>query len=199
MDIDVILNMVSNPTRRRILESLTRGPSYPLQLSKEIGVSQQAIMKNLDLLERNGMVISHQVSSTIGPMRAVYEPTTEFTVVIDMRRSLFSADVTEETDDEEIPDPFTDTMEEMRSEISRIDREVEELERQRSALIRRRQSLISWAMSQLDDEGFTSLHKNLMYQMLNNPDVPEADIVRRMSQRKDIEQSLDDIAVAMRR
>ena len=43
----MILNMISNPTRRRILESLTKEPSYPLQLSKEIGVSQQAIMKNL--------------------------------------------------------------------------------------------------------------------------------------------------------
>lgn len=199
MDIDVILNMVSNPTRRRILESLTRGPSYPLQLSKEIGVSQQAIMKNLDLLERNGMVISHQVSSTIGPMRAVYEPTTEFTVVIDMRRSLFSADVTEETEEEETTDPIIDTIDELRSEISRLDKEVEELERQRSALIRRRQNMISWAMSQLNDEGYTPLHRELMYQMLNNPDVPEEDIVRMMSKRKGIEQSLNEIAVAMRR
>ena len=198
MDIDVILNMVSNPTRRRILESLTRGPSYPLQLSKEIGVSQQAIMKNLDLLERNGMVISHQVSSTIGPMRAVYEPTTEFTVVIDMRRSLFSADVTDESEEEEDVTPFTQTIEEMREEISRIDREVEELERQRSALIRRRQNLISWAMSQLD-EGYTSPHRDLMYQMLNNPDLAESEILRRMSHRKDMEQSLNEIAVVMRR
>ena len=147
MDIDTILNMVSNPTRRRILESLTRGPSYPLQLSREIGVSQQAIMKNLDLLERNGMVISHQVSSTIGPMRAVYEPTTEFTVVIDMRRSMFSADVTEETEGEDNIVPATETIEDLRSDIARIDEEIEELERQRSALIRRRQNLISWAMS----------------------------------------------------
>ena len=199
MDIDMILNMISNPPRRRILESLTKEPSYPLQLSKEIGVSQQAIMKNLDLLERNGMVIGHQVSSAMGPMKVVYEPTTEFTVVIDMRRSMFSADVTDESGSEEDVIPITETIDELRSEISRIDKEVEELERQRSALIRKRQNMISWAMSQLDDEGFTSLHKNLMYQMLNNPDVPEADIIRKMSQRTDIERSLHEIAVAMRR
>ncbi|MBR7123866.1 MAG: helix-turn-helix domain-containing protein [Candidatus Methanomethylophilaceae archaeon] len=199
MDIDMILNMISNPTRRRILESLTKEPSYPLQLSKEIGVSQQAIMKNLDLLERNGMVIGHQVSSAMGPMKVVYEPTTEFTVVIDMRRSMFSADVTDESGSEDDVIPITETIDELRSEISRIDKEVEELERQRSALIRKRQNMISWAMSQLDDEGFTSLHKNLMYQMLNNPDVPEADIIRKMSQRTDIERSLHEIAVAMRR
>ena len=195
----MILNMISNPTRRRILESLTKEPSYPLQLSKEIGVSQQAIMKNLDLLERNGMVIGHQVSSAMGPMTVVYEPTTEFTVVIDMRRSMFSADVTDESGSEEDVIPITETIDELRSEISRIDKEVEELERQRSALIRKRQNMISWAMSQLDDEGFTSLHKNLMYQMLNNPDVPESDIIRKMSQRTDIERSLHEIAVAMRR
>ena len=199
MDIDTILNMVSNPTRRRILESLTRGPSYPLQLSREIGVSQQAIMKNLDLLERNGMVISHQVSSTIGPMRAVYEPTTEFTVVIDMRRSMFSADVTEETEGGDNIVPATETIEDLRSDIARIDEEIEELERQRSALIRRRQNLISWAMSQLDGEGFTNIHRDLMYQMLNNPNVPEMDVIGMMSQRKDIEKSLHEIAVAMRR
>ena len=199
MDIDTILNMVSNPTRRRILESLTRGPSYPLQLSREIGVSQQAIMKNLDLLERNGMVISHQVSSTIGPMRAVYEPTTEFTVVIDMRRSMFSADVTEETEGEDNIVPATETIEDLRSDIASIDEEIEELERQRSALIRRRQNLISWAMSQLDGEGFTNIHRDLMYQMLNNPNVPEMDVIGMMSQRKDIEKSLHEIAVAMRR
>ena len=195
----MILNMISNPTRRRILESLTKEPSYPLQLSKEIGVSQQAIMKNLELLERNGMVIGHQVSSAMGPMKVVSEPTTEFTVVIDMRRSMFSADVTDESGSEDDVTPITETIDELRSEISRIDKEVEELERQRSALIRKRQNMISWAMSQLDDEGFTSLHKSLMYQMLNNPDVPEADIIRKMSQRTDIERSLHEIAVAMRR
>ena len=199
MDIDMILNMISNPTRRRILESLTKEPSYPLQLSKEIGVSQQAIMKNLELLERTGMVIGHQVSSAMGPMKVVYEPTTEFTVVIDMRRSMFSADVTDESGSEDDVAPITETIDELRSEISRIDKEVEELERQRSALIRKRQNMISWAMSQLDNEGFTSLHKSLMYQMLNNPDVPEADIIRKMSQRTDIERSLHEIAVAMRR
>ena len=37
-DIDILLSMVENPTRRRILESLVREPSYPLRLSKELGV-----------------------------------------------------------------------------------------------------------------------------------------------------------------
>ena len=58
-DLDDLLSMVENPTRRRILEALVAEPRYPLQLSKELGVSQQAVMKNLTLLERHGLVMSH--------------------------------------------------------------------------------------------------------------------------------------------
>ena len=70
-DIDVLLTMIENPTRRRILESLVKEPHYPLQLSKELGISQQAVMKNLNVLEKNGFVISYQESSSMGPMRTV--------------------------------------------------------------------------------------------------------------------------------
>lgn len=199
MDLDIVLNMISNPTRRRILESLTREPSYPLRLSREIGVSQQAIMKNLDLLERNGMVMSRQVCSTIGPMRAVYEPTTEFTVVVDMRRCMFSADVKEEKDNDNEKIVDAGTFDDIRSEMARLDKEIEELERRRSALIGRRQNLFSWAMSLLDGEDFTSLHRDLMYQMLKNPDLPEKEIVRMMTQKEDIEKKMEEIAKAMLR
>ena len=51
----------------------------------------------------------------------------------------------------------------------------------------------------MDGEGFTNIHRDLMYQMLNNPNVPEMDVIGMMSQRKDIEKSLHEIAVAMRR
>ena len=57
MDLDILLSMVENPTRRKILESLVKEPHYPLQLSKELGISQQAVMKNLNMLEKNGMVV----------------------------------------------------------------------------------------------------------------------------------------------
>ena len=50
-DIDRLLTIIENRTRRRILEMITEAPSYPLQISKELGVSQQAIMKNLALME----------------------------------------------------------------------------------------------------------------------------------------------------
>ncbi|MBO7410042.1 MAG: helix-turn-helix domain-containing protein, partial [Candidatus Methanomethylophilaceae archaeon] len=172
MDIDMILSMVSNPTRRRILEALVREPCYPLQLSKEIGVSQQAIMKNLDLLEKNGMVVSHQVTSSIGPMRAMYAPTSEFTLVIDMRNRMFVANIIEEEEggvQEETPK--TENLDSARQEISQIDREIEALERERSALVRKREQLIYSAMSKLGSD-MTYGHRDLMYQLLNRPSEP---------------------------
>ena len=164
-DLDILLSMVENPTRRKILESLVKEPHYPLQLSKELGISQQAVIKNLNILEKNGVVVSYQESSSIGPMRTVYEPNSEFTIVIDMRNGMFSARMVE-PDNEERPVIDTESIDNARSKVKEIDRQLEELERQRSKLIRDRESLISGAMSKMD--GYTQ--KSLMYEILNEPD-----------------------------
>ncbi len=191
--------MVNNPTRRRILETLVREPNYPLQLSKEIGVSQQAIMKNLDLLEKNGMVISRQVSSNMGPMRTMYSPTTEFTLVIDMRSCMFTANVLESGEEEkthEIPD--TNTLDEIRASISEMDREIEALERERLSIVNKRQQLMSAAMARLDQEQYSNAHRALMYNLLNRPEIPIEEIVGNMiPDVKEIEKKLKDIENAM--
>ena len=146
MDLDILLSMVENPTRRKILESLVKEPHYPLQLSKELGISQQAVMKNLNMLEKNGMVVSYQVSSSMGPMRTVYEPNSEFTLVIDMRNGMFSARMIEPSKEEEEVD-FNDvrmeSLKKTRQTISEIDTKIEELNKERSKLIREREKVIS--------------------------------------------------------
>lgn len=198
MDIDTILSMVSNPTRRRILEALVREPCYPLQLSKEIGVSQQAIMKNLDLLEKNGMVVSHQATSSIGPMRAMYAPTSEFTIVIDMRNRMFVTNMIEEEGgvQEEIPE--TETLESVREQLGEIDRQIESLEKERLALVRKRERLISASMSKLDS-GMTYAHRELMYQLLNRPRESAEDVVDDLViGPEDMKKKLAEIANAMR-
>ena len=128
MDLDILLSMVENPTRRKILESLVKEPHYPLQLSKELGISQQAVMKNLNMLEKNGMVVSYQVSSSMGPMRTVYEPNSEFTLVIDMRNGMFSARMIEPSKEEEevdFDDVKMESLKKTRQTISEIDTKIE--------------------------------------------------------------------------
>lgn len=175
-DIDMILSMVNNPTRRRILEALAREPGYPLQLSKEIGVSQQAIMKNLDLLEKNGMVISRQVTSTMGPMRTVYTPVSKFTLVIDMHSCRFAANIIEEkSNSDNTPINPGENIENVRKKLAEIDREVKELDRKRSELIEERQRIISSAMYEIENGGNPEM-RQLMYTLLSNPEIPSETI-----------------------
>ena len=54
VELDALLSVIENPARRRILEALVREPHYPLQLSKELGMTQQAVIKHLKVLERAG-------------------------------------------------------------------------------------------------------------------------------------------------
>ena len=172
MDLDVLLSMVENPTRRKILESLVKEPHYPLQLSKELGISQQAVMKNLNMLEKNGMVVSYQVSSSMGPMRTVYEPNSEFTLVIDMRNGMFSARMIEPSEDEKegFDDVKMESLKKTRQTISEIDQKIEELNKERSKLIREREQVMGSALSSLNGTGCGYAHRNLMYEILNEPE-----------------------------
>ncbi|MFA5451985.1 MAG: helix-turn-helix domain-containing protein [Candidatus Methanomethylophilaceae archaeon] len=173
-DIDVLLSMIENPNRRKILTALVKEPQYPLRLSKELGISQQAVMKNLNILEKNGMVVSYQESSLIGPMRTVYEPSSEFTIVIDMRNSMFSTRMIEleaetEQGSDEFPQEVVD-LKETRKRISNIDKRIEELDKERSKNIREKEKLITSVISELDDTRYGYDHRKILYEMMNEPD-----------------------------
>ncbi len=134
-DLDILLTLVENPTRRRILERIVDEPSYPLQLSKELGVSTQAVLKNLALLEQGGVVVRREVRSDIGPNRSVYSPNMEFTLVVDMRSHGFSAKLVgcEETAET--------SWEDMAGRLEEIDERIGELDRERSRLLTERSAI----------------------------------------------------------
>jgi ArsR family transcriptional regulator len=71
-NIDVLLDVLGNETRRRILQLLADEPRYFIQLSKDLGVSQQAVLKHLEILERYGFVISFQGDSAFAAPKRKY-------------------------------------------------------------------------------------------------------------------------------
>ena len=93
IEIDTLLSAIGNPTRRRILQKLVKETHYPLQLSKELSVSQQAIMKHLKVLEESDLVKSVFRDSESGPPRKCYMATKRFTLVIDLSPELFSEEL----------------------------------------------------------------------------------------------------------
>lgn len=67
-----MLRAIENPVRRKIIKRLSVEPSYPLELSKEIGEAQQLVASHLALLERAGIVGSNVEASPFGPNRRSY-------------------------------------------------------------------------------------------------------------------------------
>ena len=193
MDLDVLLSMIDNPTRRKILESLVKMPRYPLQLSKELGISQQAVMKNLSVLEKNGMVVSYRESSSIGPVRTVYEPNSEFTLIVDMRSGMFSARMVEPKGERK--DVDVDNLKEMRSKVIDIDNELEQLEKRHSELMREKESIIASVISKQD--GYAQ--KSLAYEILDAPKKTVEELSKDLNARTDVvKEMIDDIERRMK-
>lgn len=159
-ELDILLSLVENPTRRRILERIVREPSYPLQLSKELGVSTQAVMKNLTLMEHHGMVERTEVRSDMGPNRFLYAPRREFTLVVDMRQHAFTARVT-------VPEGEADAAKAGAARLKEIDERIDEIDNERSALLREREMMIG-SMTSATEEGNDEADGNSAEEMTIN-------------------------------
>ena len=65
-DDDIILDIIGNNTRRKILATLAREPMYFNQLAKEISIGQQAILRHMKTLEDIGLIESYAEKSNLG-------------------------------------------------------------------------------------------------------------------------------------
>jgi predicted transcriptional regulator len=90
-DLDTVLGTIENPIRRRIIAKLSREPNYQLQLSKELGLSQQLVAKHLITMEEAGLVATQLEDSPRGPQRKEYTLRKSLSVTIDLAPSLFRA------------------------------------------------------------------------------------------------------------
>jgi predicted transcriptional regulator len=90
-ELDAVLGTVENPIRRRIIARLSEEPNYQLQLSKELGLSQQLVAKHLITMEDAGLVSTISQDSPRGPQRKEYLLKKSFSVTIDLAPNLFRA------------------------------------------------------------------------------------------------------------
>lgn len=90
IELNRILSVLENPTRRKILRKLSTDANYPLQLSRELHISQQAIMKHLKVLEDAEFVVAYEEKSDLGgPPRKVYTPRKRYSIRIDIGPSTY--------------------------------------------------------------------------------------------------------------
>jgi ArsR family transcriptional regulator len=81
LKINLILDILGNSTRRRILFLLSKEPLYFNQLSKIIGIGQQSILRHMKILEDSGLIETYTQESNLGaPDRKYYHLASTFSM-----------------------------------------------------------------------------------------------------------------------
>jgi predicted transcriptional regulator len=195
-ELDILLSVIENPTRRRILEALVREPHYPLQLSKELGLSQQGIMKHLKVLEGPHMVRSYdEESDQGGPNRKIYVPITGFNIMVDLGPGLFSAQIVtrdlegrscaSERLSEEDQMMFLERVEDVRERIGEIDEELQELGRRRAELIRAKELALNEACGIVESTIEDYQTRRIVFEFIQRPELTPNQIAKELGLRDD--------------
>ena len=141
LDPDLVLDVIGNSTRRKILTTLSKEPMYFNQLSKQIGVGQQAILRHVRSLEESGLISSYvEKSNLAAPDRRYYKLKSEFSLTISMSQDAFgikNSSITESRCNESkkfykqfdsTPNDTSDALVHMQSSLVDIDDEISSLE-----------------------------------------------------------------------
>ena len=196
VDLDEVLSVIENPARRKILEALVREPHYPLQLSKELGMSQQAVMKHLKVLENYHLVESYKEPSNLGgPMRNKYYPALNFTIIVDLGPNLFNAEMVsrecesrdlqaEETEDLSL-EKFDIQVKALRKSIARTDEELDRLQIKRDRLMDEKEKTMA-DVGRLMDRMQDYQIRKIMYEFISRPELDIKEIAKLLSIRDEI-------------
>jgi ArsR family transcriptional regulator len=91
LNTDLILDILGNSTRRRILLLLAKEPLYFNQLSKIIAIGQQSILRHMKILEDSGLIETYTQESNLGaPDRKYYRLASTFNLNMAFSRDGFS-------------------------------------------------------------------------------------------------------------
>jgi ArsR family transcriptional regulator len=157
-DDDMILDIIGNNTRRKILATLAREPMYFNQLAKEISIGQQAIIRHMKTLEDMGLIESYAEKSNLGaPDRKYYRLNSSFSLTICLSEDAFSIkshkieqyrheefdkfykeyDLLAQEDDEETLNQLQTNLTKIEMEISNLDSRLNDLRALKQLIVSR--------------------------------------------------------------
>ncbi len=195
IDLDTLLAIIGNPTRRQILRKLVKEDHYPLQLSKELSISQQAIMKHLKVLEEAELVKSIFRKSDTGPPRKFYVATQSLTIVIDMSPEQFSEDLRFH-DIEQVIQAEADTqalrnaenlrikLTEFMGMIATVNSELDNIAQERDNLLARKEDALRYANNIIDTLCEDYEHRKVLRYLINEDDLSLAVMSERLNMRE---------------
>ena len=190
VDFDTAMTILENKARRQILEMLVRESHYPLQLSKHLEISQQAVMKHLKVLEESGFVESETVKSDKGgPPKKIFSVKQSFSLRLDLGPDLFRSDHRKLPSggpvrlSSKLPDGAIKIAEniggrrkvslpEAANLISELNNTLEKLDEQRDALIALHQQVMNRVSNTVEENFIEYEERNLVHTLLEKPQRP---------------------------
>lgn len=186
MEAGVLLNVLGNETRRRILTLLADEPKYFNQLAKETGVGQQAVLKHLDILEQHGLVASFRAKSELaGPDRKYFKLGRTLHLSVGIAGGLVDIGVQELGEGERIRAPRrllgihreVKSLDEIEDEVElvsvsdrilrEIDKRVRVLDEEKISLLNLRQRVMG-KVHQVAQASFEELQRRILYSVLGS-------------------------------
>lgn len=92
-ELDSILRILDSPIRRLVIQRLSQEPNYPLQLAKDLNLSQQLVAKHLKIMEKAQLVESAKETSPQGPKRRIYFLNKSLAIMVNIGPHLFKEKV----------------------------------------------------------------------------------------------------------
>lgn len=170
-NLDEIINALLNSTRREILKMLTVDDSYALEMSRWLGVSQQAINKQLEMLERAKLISSAGlVPSTGGASRKVYTPSGFSTITIDYSRNFFEIKRMELQYSDDGFELDGNNNGELIEDLRKVNKDIDELMIRRTDLLNRKDEILEALHRNVSLNADSAIERNILLKYLEHLD-----------------------------
>ena len=136
-EIEALIDAIENSTRREILRELTADASYAMELSRLVGVSQQAINKHLEMLEKANLIKLMQDEEN--GRKKIYLPQGFSSLIIDYSQHFFNVtkkDLEFDGKIENIPDG------DLFGQLKKINSSIDEVTNERVRLLRTKDQIL---------------------------------------------------------
>lgn len=188
------------------MEKLATETHYPLQLSKELNISQQAIMKHLKVLEDLDLVESFEEKSDIGgPPRKSYRPTKSYSIKIDIGPNTFNVEM-DNFDNTNIEKEFKklekkfnsithiskteERLNNLTDYLNELNHDLEDLDQKRNQLLYLRQSAIREANELILQLCNNYVERRVLYYVINKSDFSLSTISETLDMREKVVEDL---------
>ncbi|AIF82436.1 putative transcriptional regulator [Candidatus Nitrososphaera evergladensis SR1] len=196
MDSDIILDILGNETRRKILATLSQEPMYFNQLAKELDIGQQAVLRHLQALEESGLVETYTEKSKLGaPDRKYYRLNNSFILTISLSEDDFTVtkqEIVESRHKESkkyykvldlMPEDAGEALASLQESLSDIEAEMSALESRLSDLRALKQLILS-KLHKIGINSFEEDERKILYKIVTESPSSIAELSEMMDEKE---------------